>query len=165
MFRSFPESHLKIFQLPFLIFYKLRAKKHLLWRVMTDGIKFCSTLLFWPSPVTSYMFLQEKAANLSLLQQRVNFLLHPSYQLGVYVLWTSKIKWNFIPVPCLCHEHYTSKMEYLHIPCSLVFFHVQESCSLAVPLLLNLVFIIKLYGNQNCRDTIQALVCSLKYVK
>lgn len=36
-------------------------------------------------------------------------------------------------------------MEHLHIPCSPLFFHVQESCSLVVPLLLNLLFIIKSY--------------------
>lgn len=36
-------------------------------------------------------------------------------------------------------------MEHPHIPCSLVFFQVQESHSPVVPLLLNLLFIIQSY--------------------
>lgn len=78
---------------------------------------------------------------LSLLQQRVHFLLHPSCQLGVCVQGTAKNEWNFIPAPYLCHEHCTNKMEHPHTPLLTCVF----PWALVIPLLLNLLFIIKSY--------------------
>lgn len=80
------------------------------------------------------IFVIIQSVRLLVCSSRVHFLQHPSYQLDVYVLWTSKNEWTFILAPCPCHERCPNKMEHPHIPCSLVFFHVQESCSLVIPL-------------------------------